>query len=140
MPPSDSPVYAQLLRQPSSQVHQSQDHGLVYKTSLSDTTSAPGDLRGGWAIRVLLQEDTQAPTVVPSPHAGSTSSQWQGYPEGYYGSKSGWSSQSDYYTGYYSSQCSYGDFSDFLAKHNHEQFESCCVHTCLRQHKRMKRK
>uniref|UniRef100_A0A2K6TIQ9 Protein transport protein sec16 n=2 Tax=Saimiri boliviensis TaxID=27679 RepID=A0A2K6TIQ9_SAIBB len=33
----------------------------------------------------------------------------QGYPEGYYGSKSGWSSQSDYYASYYSSQYSYGD-------------------------------
>ncbi|XP_064222146.1 protein transport protein Sec16A isoform X2 [Aotus nancymaae] len=33
----------------------------------------------------------------------------QGYHEGYYGSKSGWSSQSDYYASYYSSQCSYGD-------------------------------
>uniref|UniRef100_A0A0D9RTG0 Protein transport protein sec16 n=1 Tax=Chlorocebus sabaeus TaxID=60711 RepID=A0A0D9RTG0_CHLSB len=33
----------------------------------------------------------------------------QGYPEGYYSSKSGWSSQSDYYASYYSSQYDYGD-------------------------------
>ncbi|XP_028724648.1 protein transport protein Sec16A isoform X7 [Peromyscus leucopus] len=33
----------------------------------------------------------------------------QGYPEGYYNSKSGWSSQSDYYANYYSSQYDYGD-------------------------------
>ncbi|XP_025779602.1 protein transport protein Sec16A [Puma concolor] len=33
----------------------------------------------------------------------------QGYPEGYYNSKSGWSSHSDYYAGYYSSQYDYGD-------------------------------
>ncbi|XP_012978755.1 protein transport protein Sec16A isoform X4 [Mesocricetus auratus] len=32
-----------------------------------------------------------------------------GYPEGYYNSKSGWSSQSDYYANYYSSQYDYGD-------------------------------
>ncbi|EPY81631.1 hypothetical protein CB1_000725002 [Camelus ferus] len=32
----------------------------------------------------------------------------QGYPEGYYHSKSGWSSQSDYYANYYSSQYGYG--------------------------------
>lgn len=32
----------------------------------------------------------------------------QGYPEGYYNSKSGWSSQSDYYANYYSSQYDYG--------------------------------
>ncbi|XP_043772308.1 protein transport protein Sec16A isoform X14 [Cervus elaphus] len=33
----------------------------------------------------------------------------QAYPEGYYNSKSGWSSQSDYYAGYYPSQYDYGD-------------------------------
>ncbi|XP_049751739.1 protein transport protein Sec16A isoform X1 [Elephas maximus indicus] len=33
----------------------------------------------------------------------------QGYPEGYYTSKGGWSSQSDYYANYYSSQYDYGD-------------------------------
>ncbi|EHB04821.1 Protein transport protein Sec16A [Heterocephalus glaber] len=33
----------------------------------------------------------------------------QGYPEGYYSSKSGWSSQSDYYANYYSGQYNYGD-------------------------------
>ncbi|XP_038191628.1 protein transport protein Sec16A isoform X3 [Arvicola amphibius] len=33
----------------------------------------------------------------------------QGYPEGYYNSKSGWSSQSDYYANYYSGQYDYGD-------------------------------
>ncbi|XP_055255473.1 protein transport protein Sec16A isoform X2 [Moschus berezovskii] len=33
----------------------------------------------------------------------------QAYPEGYYNSKSGWSSQSDYYPSYYSSQYDYGD-------------------------------
>lgn len=33
----------------------------------------------------------------------------QGYPEGYYKSKSGWSSQSDYYANYYPSQYDYGD-------------------------------
>ncbi|XP_051040861.1 protein transport protein Sec16A isoform X4 [Phodopus roborovskii] len=33
----------------------------------------------------------------------------QGYPEGHYNSKSGWSSQSDYYANYYSSQYDYGD-------------------------------
>ncbi|KAM6183251.1 protein transport protein Sec16A isoform 2-T2 [Erethizon dorsatum] len=33
----------------------------------------------------------------------------QGYPEGYYSSKSGWSSQSDYYANYYSGQYDYGD-------------------------------
>ncbi|XP_007459079.1 PREDICTED: protein transport protein Sec16A [Lipotes vexillifer] len=33
----------------------------------------------------------------------------QGYPEGFYNSKSGWSSQSDYYANYYSSQYDYGD-------------------------------
>ncbi|XP_063492817.1 protein transport protein Sec16A isoform X13 [Symphalangus syndactylus] len=33
----------------------------------------------------------------------------QGYPEGYYSSESGWSSQSDYYASYYSSQYDYGD-------------------------------
>uniref|UniRef100_A0A2K6GD83 Protein transport protein sec16 n=1 Tax=Propithecus coquereli TaxID=379532 RepID=A0A2K6GD83_PROCO len=32
----------------------------------------------------------------------------QGYPDGYYNSKSGWSSQSDYYANYYSSQYDYG--------------------------------
>ncbi|XP_021117368.1 protein transport protein Sec16A isoform X4 [Heterocephalus glaber] len=32
----------------------------------------------------------------------------QGYPEGYYSSKSGWSSQSDYYANYYSGQYNYG--------------------------------
>ncbi|XP_062063238.1 protein transport protein Sec16A isoform X1 [Lepus europaeus] len=32
-----------------------------------------------------------------------------GYPEGYFDSKSGWSSQSDYYANYYSSQYDYGD-------------------------------
>lgn len=30
------------------------------------------------------------------------------YPEGYYNSKSGWSSQSDYYAAYYSGQYDYG--------------------------------
>ncbi|XP_028628801.1 protein transport protein Sec16A isoform X7 [Grammomys surdaster] len=33
----------------------------------------------------------------------------QGYPEGYYNSKSGWSSHSDYYANYYSGQYDYGD-------------------------------
>ncbi|XP_007945224.1 protein transport protein Sec16A [Orycteropus afer afer] len=33
----------------------------------------------------------------------------QGYPEGYYSSKGGWSSRSDYYASYYSNQCDYGD-------------------------------
>ncbi|XP_050011066.1 protein transport protein Sec16A isoform X4 [Alexandromys fortis] len=33
----------------------------------------------------------------------------QGYPEGYYNSKSGWSSQSDYYANYYSGQYDYGE-------------------------------
>uniref|UniRef100_A0A8C8ZXU0 Protein transport protein sec16 n=1 Tax=Prolemur simus TaxID=1328070 RepID=A0A8C8ZXU0_PROSS len=33
----------------------------------------------------------------------------QGYPEGYYNSRSGWSSQSDHYASYYSSQYDYGD-------------------------------
>ncbi|XP_045879858.1 protein transport protein Sec16A isoform X3 [Meles meles] len=33
----------------------------------------------------------------------------QGYPEGYYDSKSGWSSQSDHYADYYSGQYEYGD-------------------------------
>uniref|UniRef100_A0A8D1Y093 Protein transport protein sec16 n=1 Tax=Sus scrofa TaxID=9823 RepID=A0A8D1Y093_PIG len=33
----------------------------------------------------------------------------QGYPEGYYHSRGGWSSQSDYYANYYSSQYDYGD-------------------------------
>ncbi|XP_048669273.1 protein transport protein Sec16A isoform X6 [Marmota marmota marmota] len=33
----------------------------------------------------------------------------QAYPEGYYNSKSGWSSQSDYYANYYSGQYDYGD-------------------------------
>ncbi|XP_061290026.1 protein transport protein Sec16A isoform X3 [Bos javanicus] len=33
----------------------------------------------------------------------------QVYPEGYYNSKSGWSSQSDYYAAYYSGQYDYGD-------------------------------
>ncbi|XP_051023061.1 protein transport protein Sec16A isoform X1 [Acomys russatus] len=33
----------------------------------------------------------------------------QGYPEAYYNSKSGWSSQSDYYANYYSGQYDYGD-------------------------------
>uniref|UniRef100_A0A250Y8G6 Protein transport protein sec16 n=1 Tax=Castor canadensis TaxID=51338 RepID=A0A250Y8G6_CASCN len=33
----------------------------------------------------------------------------QGYPEGYYNSKSGWSSQSDYYANYYSGRYDYGD-------------------------------
>ncbi|KAM4877214.1 protein transport protein Sec16A isoform 3-T4 [Thomomys bottae] len=33
----------------------------------------------------------------------------QGYPEGYGNSRSGWSSQSDYYANYYSGQCDYGD-------------------------------
>ncbi|XP_042536870.1 protein transport protein Sec16A isoform X1 [Dipodomys spectabilis] len=33
----------------------------------------------------------------------------QGYPEGYGNSRSGWSSQSDYYANYYSSQYDYGD-------------------------------
>ncbi|XP_045145141.1 protein transport protein Sec16A isoform X3 [Echinops telfairi] len=32
-----------------------------------------------------------------------------GYPEGYYSSKGGWSSQSDYYASYYSGQYDYGD-------------------------------
>ncbi|XP_013011255.1 protein transport protein Sec16A isoform X10 [Cavia porcellus] len=32
-----------------------------------------------------------------------------GYPDGHYGSKSGWSSQSDYYASYYSGQYDYGD-------------------------------
>ena len=32
----------------------------------------------------------------------------QGYPEGHYNSRSGWSSHSDYYAGYYSSQYDYG--------------------------------
>ncbi|XP_066896373.1 protein transport protein Sec16A isoform X8 [Kogia breviceps] len=33
----------------------------------------------------------------------------QGYPEGYYNSRGGWSSQSDYYASYYASQYDYGD-------------------------------
>ncbi|XP_029391850.1 protein transport protein Sec16A isoform X5 [Mus pahari] len=33
----------------------------------------------------------------------------QGYPEGYYNPKSGWSSHSDYYANYYSGQYDYGD-------------------------------
>ncbi|XP_077004926.1 protein transport protein Sec16A isoform X2 [Tamandua tetradactyla] len=33
----------------------------------------------------------------------------QGFPEGYYNGKGGWSSQSDYYANYYSSQYDYGD-------------------------------
>ncbi|XP_010607173.1 protein transport protein Sec16A isoform X7 [Fukomys damarensis] len=33
----------------------------------------------------------------------------QGYPEGYYSSKGGWSSQSDYYANFYSGQYDYGD-------------------------------
>ncbi|XP_072816546.1 protein transport protein Sec16A isoform X1 [Vicugna pacos] len=46
----------------------------------------------------------------------------QGYPEGYYHSKSGWSSQSDYYANYYSSQYSYGDPGRWDRYHYGSQF------------------
>ncbi|XP_057580040.1 protein transport protein Sec16A isoform X3 [Hippopotamus amphibius kiboko] len=46
----------------------------------------------------------------------------QGYPEGYYDSKSGWSSQSDYYGTYYSSQYDYGDPGRWDRYHYGSQF------------------
>ncbi|XP_027950624.1 protein transport protein Sec16A isoform X3 [Eumetopias jubatus] len=42
-------------------------------------------------------------------HCSDRPSARQGYPEGYYNSKSGWSSQSDHYADYYSGQFDYGD-------------------------------
>ncbi|XP_074066810.1 protein transport protein Sec16A isoform X2 [Macrotis lagotis] len=42
-------------------------------------------------------------------HYSDRPSSRQGYPEGYYASKGGWSSQSDYYANYYSGQYDYGD-------------------------------
>ncbi|XP_056668665.1 protein transport protein Sec16A isoform X7 [Monodelphis domestica] len=42
-------------------------------------------------------------------HCSDRPSSRQGYPEGYYTSKGGWSSHSDYYANYYSGQYDYGD-------------------------------
>ncbi|XP_036607459.1 protein transport protein Sec16A isoform X3 [Trichosurus vulpecula] len=42
-------------------------------------------------------------------HCSDRPSSRQGYPEGYYASKGGWSSHSDYYANYYSGQYDYGD-------------------------------
>ncbi|XP_068925306.1 protein transport protein Sec16A isoform X4 [Petaurus breviceps papuanus] len=42
-------------------------------------------------------------------HCSDRPSSRQGYPEGYYASKGGWSSQSDYYANYYPGQYDYGD-------------------------------
>ncbi|XP_072489037.1 protein transport protein Sec16A isoform X3 [Notamacropus eugenii] len=42
-------------------------------------------------------------------HCSDRPSSRQGYPEGYYASKGGWSSRSDYYANYYSGQYDYGD-------------------------------
>ncbi|XP_004757009.2 protein transport protein Sec16A isoform X1 [Mustela putorius furo] len=55
-----------------------------------------------------------------------------GYPEGYYDSKSGWSSQSDHYADYYSGQYEYGDLGRWDRYHYGSRFRD--PRTCDRRY------
>lgn len=58
----------------------------------------------------------------------------QGYLEGYYDSKSGWSSQSDHYADYYSGQYEYGGACGLLCgPRGHGPVLGCALRSLLRR-------